>query len=340
MNYLERNINKSFILDCLYTSNYDDFYKKLFNSKLSSSIYNYISQYPADPNYVDLKNKICKHFNIKEIILGAGGEDFVIKTNQFLFSKKIRVGIVRPIFYRIPETFKGKTKYLSEEDFLSERFYYLQAIWLTNPNLLTGTVFNAQKLIEIFSHNPKIIFIIDEAGIFLIKDWGKYSLLGREFNNVFIIESFSKAYGLSGMRASFATGNKFILNGIEESLLTFPITSMTERFINIILDNQSLIDKLKVKIQKNKDEIETILSQYQGFELIKNKTNCIFVRNKRKKIYPYLITAGVNCLDLDQESGTNKKGFVRLTIHSSKKSFTILKNCLLKILEKEYEKKN
>ncbi len=339
MNYLAKNRNKKFVLDCLHTSNQDERYQKMFLDRHFTSSFDQFLNYPKDHTYQNLKKTIREHFGTGDIILGAGSEDLIIKINQLLFSQKRRVGIVRPIFYRIYESFEGKPVFLSQQDFMEENFTELDAIWLTNPNLLSGSLIESNLLLEIINRHPNLTFILDEAGTFLLKDWQKYSLLGKATRNVLLIESLSKAYGLSGFRAGFATGNETILKNLESTLLTFPISPITEHLINIALDNEPKIDNMKTEIDRHKTEIEFLFNQYSGFKLIASNTNCIYVAND-KSIYPHLVSSGINCLNLDDEPGNNAKGYVRIVMHSSKKSFFMLKHLLIRLLEKEYEKKN
>ena len=90
-------------------------------------------------------------------------------------------------------------------DLLSQVTPRTRLIAVANPNNPTGTVAEADTLLEIASRIPQAAILVDEAyfdfyGKTLIRQW-------RDAPNLFVARTFSKAYGLAGLRAGVLTGN-------------------------------------------------------------------------------------------------------------------------------------
>lgn len=333
-NYLKKTIkdNKDTI-DCSLTNNYDEHYIEIYPKITNKILLEAAANYP-DCSYKKLESLICKKFGVKYCVLGNGSENLIIQINKFLINKSL-IGVVSPIFYRVIETLKYVSiKIFKEEEFLKNNSLGdINAIWIQNPNLFTGKIYDKNLLLNIVDANKSILFIIDEAGIFILSNWKTYSLLSEVYKrkNLIVVASFSKIFGISGLRAGFATGPKKIIDIIKKDNLTFPISSITIKFIEKILTKINFIQKIRQKIEKNKDEIELILLK-NDITIIKNRTNCVFLKHPNINMHKELLKQKILTLNLNNI--LKEKGFVRMTIHSSKSINKKVKKRLKDILNK------
>lgn len=330
--------NHKTAIGCHLSNNFDEDYYKIY-PKMNTELIVSLAAYYPDHNYKRIKEAICKKFNLKNIALGCGSEDLIIRINEIAKEKKWRLGFVVPIFYRSIETFQSKkASFLSEEKFFKGDLDNLNAVWLNNPNLFTGNTYKRSCLVELIKKNPKVIFFLDEAAIFsIIGKWEKYSLLGQCYNykNLIVLSSFSKMYGMSGLRAGFATGNSEIIKELEQKGLTFLLTSFTEYFLYSIITNKDPLQSIHDKIKKNKEEIEGLLSKNKNIKIIGSLNNCTYLKHTKNTIFfNELLKAGIIGLNLDTQFGMKEKGYIRLTIHSSRKIHKELMFRLRKLLNK------
>lgn len=331
-------------ISCHLSNNFDEDYCKIYPKMSTKLMVSLVAYYP-DHNYKKIKKMICKRFDFKNIVLGSGSEDIIMRLNEVAMERKWKIGFVVPIFYRSIETFRTKGfKFIAEEKFLKGDLGNLDAIWLDNPNLFTGRIYEKSHLIKLIKKHAKTIFFLDEAAIFsILEKWKKYSLLRQccNYKNLIVISSFSKMYGISGLRAGFATGNNKILKELEQKGLTFPYTSFTEYFLYNILSMKDPLRDIHKKIKNNKKEIERMLLKYEDIKMIKSFTNCIYLKHtKNLNFYKDLLKVGIVGLNLDSQFGIKKKGYIRLTIHSSKKINNELKFRLKKLLNGKNGKKD
>src|SRR4030042_1988111 len=167
-----------------------------------------------------------------------------------------------------------------------------------------------------------------------------YSLLDecKNYKNIIVLTSLGKMYAATGLRIGFAAGNKELLKAMQNKGLTFPVSSLSEYLIRKILGDKSFINNIRKRIKKNKAEVEKLLSTVKNIEAKSSVTNCVFCRYKENNlIYRKLLRLGIVSLDLDSQEGIKEKGWVRITIHSSKIK---QKNLMHKLTHLIHETKN
>ena len=91
INYLKLKESKSKSIDCLLTSNIDENYIEAYPEIQRENVFEECSCYPSD-DYVEIENKIKKHFGIKTgLILGNGSEELIIRLNDFFEQKNLKL---------------------------------------------------------------------------------------------------------------------------------------------------------------------------------------------------------------------------------------------------------
>ena len=318
-------------IDYCLSSNVDEKYRKIYNYKGGNGIVTLLGDYPQKKQKA-ISKKIKAKFKLENIVLGSGSEDLIIRCNRIIKNQHWKIGVVLPTFYRILETLNDYSLRLLKQDDL-DKLPNLVAVWLNNPNPLTGEVIKREYLLKIFAKYPKTIFFIDEAAMFLLSDWKKYSLLIdiSKCKNCVVLTSFSKLYGISGLRAGFASGNARIINEIAIYGTTFPFTGLTAYFVDKLLDYDHIFSGIRLQIRKNKGKLEKFLTEKLDLEVRPSQTNCVFCRRKNgAKFYNELLGVGIVSLNLDTQKGIKKQGWVRLTAHSS----NVLHNQLISSLQK------
>lgn len=335
-NYLKttQELLKKGYLDYCTSSNYDEDCVQYFPSLSSKRVFELVAEYPDD-NYRFLSKKIMDKFGLKRIVLGAGSEDLILNICRTIKDKHCKTGVITPTFYRITDNLES---YITISDSQIEDFDYkkIDLVWLVNPNPLTGNYIPKKVVDKLVRNNPQTLFVIDETAIFFLENWPKISFLkdSNKKKNLLVITSFSKFHNLSGLRLGFATGNKEVLLEIQMRSLTFPVPRLACEIAENFIFNGFLED-IRNRIVKNKRLIKEILLKNSSIEVKNSDTNCIFCRLKDgRSLYKELLKVGVISLDLDSQAGMEKKGWVRITAHSSKMKHQKLIECLDNLVTK------
>jgi histidinol-phosphate aminotransferase len=104
-------------------------------------------------------------------------------------------------------------------------------IFVCNPNNPTSTVVDPQALARFVEAVPSHILIaIDEAYVEYIRDGMQPDSLGlvRSYRNVVVLRTFSKAYGLAGLRVGYAIGDPDVITALNKVVVPFTTTSVSQ----------------------------------------------------------------------------------------------------------------
>ena len=258
----------------------------------------------------------------------------IVRLNQIFSQHNYKIGVVYPIFYRIIETISNDIYYIQEPEIFNCDLRGYDVIWLQNPNLFSGNTHDRDRLKKLIKNNTATLFVVDEAGMLTLIEWEKYSLMTycKEIDNLIILSTFSKIYGMSGLRAGFATGNAKVLKMIEKYSLTFPLSAVTEFFLDNILGKENEVGYFRKKISSNKDNLEKLMERDRDVFLKHNLTNCIFAYHKSKNLSEELLRRGIITLELDRVLGVEEKRYVRIAVHSSNRTYNLLRDAIFEVL--------
>ena len=184
-----------------------------------------LKRYP-DSDGTFLRNILAKKFKLdpKRIILGSGSDQiFELICKSFLNKNdEVIVPQFSFIIYRIYSKIYGaKIKYAKENNFrisikniLSEVTKKTKIVFLANPNNPTGTILNKKELLELRKKlRSNILLVIDDAYFEYVKDKNYLSGMKLFYNskNVIVTRTFSKIYGLAGLRVGWGYGPKNLI---------------------------------------------------------------------------------------------------------------------------------
>ncbi|AUH67260.1 MULTISPECIES: histidinol-phosphate transaminase [Gordonia] len=106
-------------------------------------------------------------------------------------------------------------------------------IFVCNPNNPTGTVVEAQALRDFLAAVPSdIVVALDEAYFEYMRLTGPFAYdaleLRREFPNLVVLRTFSKAYGLAGLRVGYAVGDPEVITALNKVHVPFTVSSVAQ----------------------------------------------------------------------------------------------------------------
>ena len=187
-----------------------------------------IFKYP-DPQCKLLKKTISRKFKCDEekIICGSGSDEVIQMICQLFLKPKDEVIVPRYSFlmYRIYAEIVGAKVIFSEEkdlkvdvnDIIKKVTRKTKIVFIANPNNPTGTYLNHKELITLRKRlNQKILLVIDDAYFEYMKNRDYRSGLDifNSKENVFILRTFSKIYGLASLRVGWGYGSRKIIKAL------------------------------------------------------------------------------------------------------------------------------
>ena len=203
--------------------------------------------YP-DPRVDKLVNAIADFYKIdsSKVFVGVGSDDVLAMIFMTFFNSKkpILFPDITYSFYdvwadmlRIP----FETKALDDDFQIRKEDYYGDngGVVFPNPNAPTGILMPLSEIEDIIAHNRDVIVVVDEAYI----DFGGVSALPliEKYDNLLVVQTFSKSRSLAGMRLGFAMGNEKLIRYINDVKYSF--NSYTLNQTALVLGVQAIRDR-------------------------------------------------------------------------------------------------
>ena len=289
---------------------------------ITESDFDDLRLYP-DPDIIDLKNVIAKKYNLENenIFIGNGSDEILAFSFMAFFNKgdKIYYPNITYSFYSVySDLFDLDEKKIPlKEDFsinINDYKNLDSGIIIANPNAPTGMLLKLNEIEEIIKTNLNNVAIIDEAYI----DFGGESAIKliNKYDNLLVIQTFSKSRSLAGMRLGFALGNKELIKGLKN--IKFSFNSYTINRLSILAGIEAFKDeeyfkesvsKIIMTREKTKEELKKL-----KFKVLDSKSNFLFISHKKvfaEDIYLKLKDKGILVRYFKQDIINN---FIRVTI--------------------------
>ncbi|MCX7875535.1 MAG: histidinol-phosphate transaminase [Melioribacteraceae bacterium] len=184
-------------------------------------------------------------------------------------------------------------------------------IFLCSPNNPTGNLLSKEKIIELTKLN--VIVVVDEAYIDFANDEGliKHAV---ELSNLVVTRTFSKAWGLAGVRAGFSVASSEITNLLFKVKLPYNINKLTSDVILNALNNFEKRNLFVNKIIEERKRIENELNNIPFvLKILPSDSNFIsFKVEKPKEVFSYLESKGI--IIRDRSNQYNFSGYLRVSI--------------------------
>ncbi len=244
--------------------------------------------YP-DPSAGTLVSALSEYYDLDkdQIFVGVGSDDVLAMAFLTFFNneKPILFPDVTYSFYdvwadlyRIPY----KTCPLDENWHIKPEDYKQEngGIIFPNPNAPTGLLEELETVEEIIKANPNVVVIVDEAYV----DFGGSSArnLIDKYENLLVVQTFSKSRAMAGMRIGFAFGSKKLIKYLNDAKFSF--NSYTLNQPSLVLGAAALKDREYFETTVNKiiATRERVKHQLKdlGFTFPDSKANFIFASHK------------------------------------------------------------
>lgn len=260
--------------------------------------------YP-DPEAKGLKEKLAKLYGVKsKNIYVANGSDDILNFAFMAFCGDGREAYFPDItygFYKVFADLYG-IKYNAiplEDDFTIDCSRYYNAkgmVVIANPNAPTGICLPLDTIENIVKNNPDNVVLIDEAYI----DFGGESAykLGQKYDNLLVVQTFSKSRSMAGARLGFAIASEGIIEDLEKikySTNPYNINRLTMVAGEAAVESDDYYKDNCTKICKTREYTTKELEKL-GFEVIPSKANFIFAKHSSidgERIYSELRAKGI-----------------------------------------------
>jgi histidinol-phosphate aminotransferase len=204
---------------------------------------------------------------------------------------------------------------------------------LCNPNNPTGKAMDTAKIIKVIKKHPNTIFMVDEANI----DFGGESLMpyAGKLSNLLVLRSFSKGFGLAGLRIGYVAGPQEKVLAIERRQTPFSTTVISQKIAGLVLEDKKFLERSKAYCDKQRRYLEQELEKL-GYTFVPSSSNYLLMNVSRyfpdsKTFINAINKFGANALDGSVFRSLGK-GYVRISPrgHNINKEFIKIVRLLTK----------
>ena len=238
---------------------------------------NDLHRYPDAAGY-ELRKKLAEKFNIKisNVVLGAGSEGImstIIRTfllnddelisaaDSFIGFKVLANASGRKVHW-VPMK-NHKYDLLKLVDQIND---YTKIIYIANPDNPMGTYITKKEFDSFYKYVPeRVLIILDEAYFEYANSSKDYpDSMSYRYDNVITLRSFSKAYGLGGVRIGYGFAHSELISNLIKVKVPFEPSSLAQVAATAALDDYSFLSET---LELNRDGLAFLISNFKKLKV-------------------------------------------------------------------------
>ena len=279
----------------------------------------------SDPDVKELKEAIAEFYDLdkKEVFIGNGSDECLYYSFMAFGGDGVSFPDITYGFYKVyadVNHLRANVIPLKEDFSIDVKDYKNlgTAIIIANPNAPTGLMLSLIEIREILENNKNNVVIIDEAYIDFADEKSSAVSLISEYDNLLVIQTFSKSRSLAGARVGFAMGNAGLIAGLDRikfSTNPYNVNTLSMKMAVEGIKNTGYFYKNCNKIKETREFTKNELEKL-GFTVLDSKANFLFARTDKFsgiRLYEELKSRGILIRHFNDE---RIKEYNRITIGS------------------------
>lgn len=245
--------------------------------------------YP-EPTCKVLVDAIAEYYHLKpeQVFVGVGSDDVLAMIFLTFFNAKTPI-VFPDITYSFYDVWADMLRISYEVKPLNAQFqickedYYGEngGVIFPNPNAPTGILMELSEIEDILEHNRDVIVVVDEAYI----DFGGTSALPliERYDNLLVVQTFSKSRSMAGMRIGYAMGNPKLIRYINDVKYSFNSYTMNQTALALGVEairDQAYFEETRQKVIATREWTKGELKKL-GFSFGDSMSNFIFATHEK-----------------------------------------------------------
>ena len=250
--------------------------------------------YP-DQNPVDLKKSIVeyvKEIDLDNVIVGNGsieliymfvelfapGREVIIPVPAFTEYEKAALRVnAKPVLVKMSENFSLNVDVLKEAVTDDTRI-----LVVCNPHSPSGKLFDRELIMDLidFCHSKGVYILVDENYLDFINLCQDYTVAPyvHKYDNLFIVRSFSKFFGMPGLRLGYGIGASGLIQSLENFRLPWNASCLALTAAQAALEDTKFIEKTKKFVERERRKFVGILGKISALKVFPSETNFLLVK--------------------------------------------------------------
>lgn len=249
-----------------------------------------IQDYP-DPIARKLRAAIAGRNNVEpeNVLLASGSESIIsILCKTFFLNREnaitadatfvgffVQIGVRGIHMKNIPVTPDYKFDVKAIANAIDEN---TKMVYIANPNNPTGTYLTRDEFSWFMEKVPEdVLVVMDEAYFEYAKDIEDYPhALEYDYDNIIVLRTFSKAYGLAGFRVGYAIAHEDLIKNMMKTKLTFEPTALGQAAALAAYNDDEFLAKSVKVVEESKERLYDFFDEH-GVEYVKSISNSVMM---------------------------------------------------------------
>ena len=202
-------------------------------------------------------------------------------------------------------------------------------VFICNPNNPTGVLIQKSEMVKIIAAAKKksTTVFVDETFIELVPGHDESIIKQiKNFENLFILRSLTKSFGLAGIRIGYGVGSPQIIDLLQKIKIPWNVSNMAQLAANAAICYHPFLDKTCKLIKKEKNFISSNLAKSKKFVCYNSTTNFLLVKTKIKSklLQKKLLRKKILIRDCSTFRGLNQD-YIRIAVKTRKENIKLLK---------------
>jgi threonine-phosphate decarboxylase len=297
---------------------------------------NLIHHYP-DPDHEWLLEALAESVGVSSnnVLVGNGSTELIYLFNEVFLENGCEAVVPVPTFseYKAAiERFGGNMVFikcnsannfkLNLEELENSLTKKTRIIFLCNPNSPTGWLYEKSDILQIvqLAADENVLVFVDEDYIDFVDDGKRYSMADyvNDYNNLFVLRSLTKFFGLAGVRIGFGIGSPDLVKILRRVIMPWSVNSLAMFAAAEAVKDTEFIQKSRLLISKSKRQMLEMLKTVPWLKVYPSETNFLLIEIIREDLTSTQLAEGLakkgllirDCEDFD---GLNNK-FFRATV--------------------------
>jgi len=310
-----------------------------------------IAAYP-DSGSNELRQVIASHFGIKKenIIVGNGSTELMYLFAEVFMKKGDRAVMPAPTFgeyasavcktgesinfVKVGKTFTIKPK------LFKQAIIGAKLVFLCNPNNPTSMLISQETLNDIIETSlaQNTLVFLDEDFLEFVEDEKSLSMINKidKYPNLFVLRSFTKIYGLTGLRVGYGIANPEIINFLSSAKIPWNVNCIAQAAAVAALKDERHLQVTLELIKKEKEWLMGEFGKFAGFKFTMPDANFFFIDVRKSgfkaaKLKSEMLKQGILIRDCTSFKGLDEF-YIRVAVKTHQENEKML-NAFKRIIE-------
>ncbi|MGD2066283.1 MAG: threonine-phosphate decarboxylase CobD [Candidatus Bathyarchaeota archaeon] len=297
---------------------------------------NLIHHYP-DPEHEWLLEALAKSAKVNpdNIIVGNGSTELIYLFNEVFLENGYEAVIPVPTFSEYKAAIErsggnmiflkcdpAKNFMLNLEELENSVTEKTRILFLCNPNSPTGCLYEKSDVLKVveFAAEKNVLVFVDEDYIDFVDDSKRYSMAEyvNKYNNLFVLRSLTKFYGLAGLRIGFGIGSPELVTTLKNVKMPWSVNSLAMYATAEAVKDTAFIKSSRFLVSKSRKEMQKMLKSIPWLKVYPSETNFLLMEITSEELTSTqlaeeLAKKGFLIRDCEDFDGLNNK-FFRATV--------------------------